>query len=160
MCKDGGAERILCSVCKFQFLLNISKALSFRSIELLPADQRVEVMSCVLEAVQLPKRALLIQEICSDFETSRELQVANNSFGQYMGKFKIGKEQIQIHLRLAWLLLNKCQWKRSSLLRTVHNDPSTGRMTAFDKEFNEYYYLAVFEWTFSCCKDNLKLILK
>lgn len=118
----------------------------FPSIELLPADRRVEVISCVLEAVQFSKRILLIQEICSDFETSRELQVANNSFCQYMGKFKICKEQVQINLRLAWLLLNKCQWKRSSLPRTVHNDLefSIKMMTAFTKEFNECYYLAVF----------------
>lgn len=98
---DGGSERVLFSVYKFQFLLHISKALSFRSIELLPADQRVKVISCVLEVVQFPKRALLIREICSDFETSRELQVADSSFGQYMGKFKICKEQVQINLRLA-----------------------------------------------------------
>lgn len=159
---DGGSERVLFSVYKFQFLLHISKALSFRSIELLPADQRVKVISCVLEVVQFPKRALLIREICSNFETSRELQVADSSFGQYMGKFKICKEQVQINLRLAQLLLNKCQWKRSSLLRTVHNDLecSTKRMAAFAQQFNKCYYLAVFEWTFSCCKDNLKLILK
>lgn len=67
-----------------------------RSIELLPADQRVKVISCVLEAVQFPKRVLLIQEICSDFETSRELQVANNSFGQYMGNLRYAKNKYKL----------------------------------------------------------------
>jgi len=51
-----GAERVACSICKFPFLLNNPKALSFRSIELLPADQRVKFLSCVLEAVRLPNR--------------------------------------------------------------------------------------------------------
>lgn len=85
-----GAERVVCSICKFQFLLNTPKALSFRSIEL-PPDQRVKFISCVLEAVQLPNRDSEIQDVCSDFETSWELQqqmraVHGDIMDQFMGE--------------------------------------------------------------------------
>lgn len=33
----------------------LPKALSFKSIELLPTDQRLQFVSCVLEAVQFPE---------------------------------------------------------------------------------------------------------
>lgn len=51
----GWGSRESCMQC-IQFLLNSPKALSFRNIELLPADQRVKFISCVLEAIQLPNR--------------------------------------------------------------------------------------------------------